>query len=88
MIKGKTESGFAYELPEDAFDDYELLEVLHKIDKGEAGYVVEMVDMLLGEEQKTKLKEHIRTEHGKVSASKMLEVVMEIFQKEKKGKNS
>lgn len=88
MIEGKTTSGFAYKLPDDAFDDYELLEALRKLDKGENGYIVEVVDMLLGEEQKEALKEHARKENGKVSASKLLEVVLEIFQKEKDGKNS
>lgn len=87
MIRGKTSSGFEYELEDDVFDDYELLEILRKIDKGESGCIVDMVDMLLGSKQKQCLKEHIRKENGKVSASKMLEEVMEIFQKEKEGKN-
>lgn len=87
MIRGKTTSGFEYELEDDAFDDYELLETLRKIDKGESGCIVDMVNMLLGVKQKQNLKEHIRKENGKVSASKMLEEVMEIFKKEEEGKN-
>lgn len=87
MARGKTSTGFEYELDDDVFDDYELLEVLRKIDKGESGYVVDMVDMIFKEEQKEALKEHIRKECGKVSASKLLKEVMEIFQSEKSGKN-
>lgn len=87
MVKGETSTGFAYELPEDAFDDYELLEVLRKIDKGESGYVVDMIDMLFSKEQITALKEHIRKENGKVSARALMQEVGEIFQNAKNGKN-
>lgn len=87
MVKGETSTGFAYELPEDAFDDYELLEVLRKIDKGESGYIVDMIDMLFSKEQITALKEHIRKENGKVSARALMQEVGEIFQNTKNGKN-
>ena len=87
MVKGETSTGFAYELPEDAFDDYEVLEVLRKIDKGESGYVVDMIDMLFSKEQITALKEHIRKENGKVSARALMQEVGEIFQNAKNGKN-
>ncbi len=87
MVKGETSTGFTYELPEDAFDDYELLEVLRKIDKGESGYIVDMIDMLFSKEQITALKEHIRKENGKVSARALMQEVGEIFQNAKNGKN-
>lgn len=87
MVKGETSTGFTYELPEDAFDDYELLEVLRKIDKGESGYIVDMIDMLFSKEQITALKEHIRKEDGKVSARALMQEVGEIFQNAKNGKN-
>lgn len=87
MITGKTSSGFEYELSDDAFDDYELLETLRKVDKGETGYIVDAIDMLFEEKQKDALKAHIRNNSGKVSATKLLGEVMEIFQNTKEGKN-
>ena len=87
MVTGKTSTGFIYELPDDAFDDYELLETLRKVDKGELDYIVDAIDMLFEEKQKDALKEHIRKENGKVSATKLLSEVMEIFQNTKEGKN-
>lgn len=87
MITGTTSSGFAFELEDDVLDDYELLEVLHKVDNGEESYVVEMVDMLLGYEQKNRLKEHIKNTNRRVSASKMMDEVAEIFNATQKGKN-
>lgn len=87
MITGKTTTGFEFELEDDVLDDYELLEVLHKVDNGEESYVVDMVDMLLGEEQKKRLKEHIKKTHKKVSATQMMAEIAEIFNATQKGKN-
>ena len=87
MISGKTNPGFAFELSEDVLDDYELLEVLCDVDAGEYGKVPEVVKLLLGEEQKNKLKEHIRKENGKVSANLMLSEVTDIFNSTKSLKN-
>ena len=87
MIKGKTSSGFEFQLRRADLDDYELLEVLHEIDKGNEGLIPEMIDRLLGKEQKNRLKEHIRSEAGKVSASRMMQEVSEIFKGCKEIKN-
>jgi len=86
-IKGVTESGFEFELDRDALDDYELLEALHELDKGDYGYITEVTDRLLGEEQKEKLKNHLRTDTGKVSASKMMKEIGDIFKASKEVKN-
>lgn len=87
MIKGKTSSGFEFELEEDILDDYELLETLQKIDEGETGHVTGMVIQLLGEEQKEALKNHVRSVSGRVSAKRLMEEVSEIFQSCNAGKN-
>lgn len=87
MKKGNTSTGFKYQLEESTFDDYELLEVLRQIDKGESGKIVDMVDIMFSEEQKEALKNHVREENGKVPASKLIKEVMEIFHNEKEGKN-
>ena len=52
MITGKTQSGFEFAVPDDAMDDYELLETLVGIDKGDFTLITDMTNMLLGEEQK------------------------------------
>lgn len=88
MIKGVTNSGFAFELDDDVVDNYEMLDALVKVDRGETTYIVDVVDSLLGEEQKEKLMEHIRNEKGRVSASGMIKETFEIFEKCKEIKNS
>lgn len=87
MLRGKTTSGFEFELEDEVLDDYELLESLRKVDEGDNGCLIKVVDQLLGEEQKKMLKEHVRTEKGRVSAKKLLEEVSEIFQSCNAGKN-
>lgn len=87
MLRGKTESGFEFEIDEDILDDYDFLEMLCKIDDGDVRLTIKMVDKLLGEEQKEKLKNHIKGKSEKVSAKKLLSEVMEIFNSTKEGKN-
>ena len=72
MFTGKTSSGFEFSLQDEVLDDYELLETLQ---------------MLLGPAQRDALKDHVRSENGRVSAQKMLAEVMEIFESKNKSKN-
>lgn len=89
MIKGMTESGFAYELEESVLDDYELLEDLCAIDKGENARIVAVTRKLLGDEQLSRLKEHLRdADTGRVPAKRMFEEFGEILSGVKAGKNS
>jgi hypothetical protein len=87
MLRGKTESGFMFEIDEEILDDYDFLELLCQIDEGDTSLTTKMVDTLLGKEQKEKLKDHVRTESGRVSAKRLLAEVMEIFNATKEGKN-
>ncbi len=88
MVRGITESGFEYELEDGVLDDYELLETLCAIDKGDYSNITTMVDTLLGTKQREALKAHLRAETGRVSAKAVLKEVMEIFRNTKQGKNS
>ena len=82
-MKGKTSSGFEYELDEAALDDYELLEDLCEMDAGNVAKMSSMLNRLIGTEQKERLKEH-----GRVPMSKMMIEIEEIFKNAKAGKNS
>lgn len=86
MIKGKTESGFEFEVEEEVTDDYEFLELLCKVDNGEVNLIPKVADELLGIEQKKALMEHLR-ENGRVSAKKMGEAIGEIMTSFGQGKN-
>ena len=88
MMHGKTSSGFEYELDEAALDDYELLEDLCELDEGNMAKTSSVLKRLIGAEQKERLKEHLRTETGRVPMSKMMAEIEEIFKNVKEGKNS
>ena len=87
MFTGKTSSGFEFSLQDEVLDDYELLETLQDIDDGDYGKTTKMVTMLLRPAQRDALKDHVRSENGRVSAQKMLAEVMEIFESKNKSKN-
>lgn len=88
MIKGKTQSGFEFELEEDVLNDYELLEALREIDKGDEGAIVDVMNIILSKDQLKALKEHLRNEKGRVGAIEMITEFAEIMKASKEGKNS
>ena len=80
MEKGKTKSGFEFEVDAGVFDDWEILEKLNEIDNGNSSLMVDVARQVLGQEQLDALKEHVREEHGKVSITAMGEALGEIFE--------
>ena len=88
MIKGTTKSGFKFEIEEEVFDDYELLEKLVDADNGDNMAIFQSIDMILDGTQKDQLKEHVRNEKGRVTASAMVKELMDIMEASNAGKNS
>ena len=79
MLKGKTSSGFAFSVDDEIRDDYDLMLAFVKIQNGEAVVLDEAVELLLGKEQKDKLREHCRGKSGRVLATKVIKEVEEII---------
>ena len=79
MLKGKTATGFAFKIEDEARDDMEMLENLTAISKGDVSLVPETIEMLLGKDQKKKLYDHCRGKTGRVSSRKVMEEVNSIF---------
>lgn len=79
MSKGKTKSGFSYTVSDDLGDDIELLEGLTRLDKGEVAVLPDVLRKILGEKQKEKLYEHLRTKDGRVPITSVSEELVEIF---------
>lgn len=68
FVKGKTTSGFAFSISEDALDDYELFEGLVALDKKDVSAIPDVLQRLLGDKQKAALMEHCRdSESGRIS---------------------
>jgi hypothetical protein len=80
MEKGKTTTGFEFTINPDVFDDWEMLEKLNAIDKGDTNLVVDVAREVLGIEQLDALKAHIKADKGKVSITDMMAALEEIFE--------
>ena len=78
MLKGTTESGFSYEIPDEALNDYELFELISEVD-GNPLLLPKLVNKLLGVEQKNNLLNHVRMEDGRAPLDKISQEVTEIF---------
>lgn len=87
MIKGKTKSGFSYELDKDRLNNYELLEAIEELEENPL-VLSRVVNLLLGKDQTKKLKDHIRNKDGIVPTEKISEEITEIFQNQGETKNS
>lgn len=87
MIKGTTDTGFAYEIEEERLYNYEFVETLEEVESNPIA-LVKAVKLLLGDEQTERLKDHVRSENGIVSTVKMTNELENIFLKQAETKNS
>lgn len=78
MIKGKTQSGFAYKLDESKLDDMEILEFLAEIDD-DMTKLPKLLELFLGKEQKQELYDFVKKSDGHVSITSTQKILMEIF---------
>ena len=81
MISGKTRTGFEYVIDDNVFDDYEILELMAKVKKNDPLAIFELIERLLGEEQKDRLKDHVRV-NGRVPMSAINDEIVDIFSNE------
>lgn len=87
MISGKTESGFKFQIDDQALNDMELIEELLKVDSGDITALPGVLKALLGEKQKKKLYDHVRTDAGRVPMDLLAKEVTDIFKASKTVKN-
>jgi len=94
MIKGTTESGFEFEIPENTLNNMEVIDLLRDVQKGEDGEIGEaemllalsgLVDFILGKQGKKKLYNHVRTEDGRVPIEAVMTEIMGVFAAAKAG---
>ena len=78
MLKGKTKSGFEFEIDEKVADDMELLEAIAEAETQTYKFP-QVLKKILGEEQKQKLYDHLRTKKGNVPIEKAINEFIEIM---------
>ena len=65
MVKGKTSTGFEFEIDEQKLDDMEFMDALAEVDENPLKFS-KVMKMMLGEEQRQRLYDHLRNEDGRV----------------------
>lgn len=78
MIKGKTKTGFEFELDTKTLDDYEVLELYESVAETGLG-AKKLLVRLIGEEGYNRLKEHCRKKDGTISARRIGYEMSDIF---------
>lgn len=78
MLKGKTKSGFKFQIDETIADDIELLEDIARADK-DVSVFPSVLEKILGEKQKAALYDHLRGENGRVSTRAAVDEFTEIM---------
>lgn len=79
MAKGKTKSGFKYSVDKATLNDAEFLEAFCKVRKGDNMEIFNMIETVLGKEQKASLYEHVRDKDGRVPLDVLTNEVSEIL---------
>lgn len=89
MMKGKTSTGFEYEVDEDVFDDMELIDALADVTSGRDSLQISAAVLkIFGTEQRKKLYDHLRNEHGRVPTEKIMDAITEIVESSEESKKS
>lgn len=86
MIKGTTSKGFRFNISKKTLDDWELLELVAEMEKGNVLSIIQFAKKLLGTNQYNQLKKYCKKD-GIVSTSLMQETLIEIFSNTNETKN-
>ena len=87
MIKGNTSTGFAFEVGEEVLDNMELVDLIAEGAENPVT-VSKIMKMVIGEEQRKRLYDHLRLDDGRVPTQAVGQALTEIFKAfGEKGKN-
>lgn len=78
MRKGKTESGFEFEINEKDLDDYRFMKMLADA-QDDVLVFTKVVTRLLGADQEQRLCKHLEDENGRVPTETLVNTVTEIM---------
>lgn len=86
-MKGKTKSGFEFDIDEKIFDDFDFIEAYagimntDAVDGTQITAAVDMIHLLFPKDEEDRLKAFVRDKKtGRVSTTKLFNVVQEIFE--------
>ena len=80
MKKGKTESGFKFEIVEKVLDDMELIDAMAASQGDDPTQISTVVVKIFGADQRKRLYDHVRTEDGRVPVTEVANIITEIIE--------
>lgn len=87
-MKAQLNDGYEVQVNENCLNDWGFLTMLRKIDKGDAGLIVDVAEKLLGgDEEVDKLAKHLEVD-GVTPADKMIDALTELMESVNELKNS
>lgn len=78
-MKGKTKSGFKFDIDKEVLEDYEFLDCWATAQYEDNNKIFQTITLLLGDQQKKELIEHCRNEKGRVPVTDVTNEVAEII---------
>ena len=78
MVKGTTASGFKFTVDQALLTDMEFVELAGEVQEN-GTLLPKLIKMILGDEQKKALYDHVRGEDGRVSVTAVADEIVEIF---------
>lgn len=87
MIKGKTKSGFEFEVDEETVNDMRVIDAMVEVENKNLGGVSKLISLILSPEQKAAFYKHIALENGRVPLDRATEEIFEILQYDGETKN-
>lgn len=81
IVKGTTRTGFVFFVDSACLEDAEFLETFADVQSGKDGLkAFELIRKSLGDDQKAKLYDHVRTEDGRVPVTALTDEISDIFE--------
>lgn len=91
MFKGKTKSGFEFEIDPNKLNDMRVVDAIVEMQSENEALVMtaltKLMNLVLGEKQKQRLYTHLQVEGGRVPIDKFNEELTEIITSMNEGKN-
>jgi hypothetical protein len=87
MIKGKTESGFEFEIDEQVVNDMRVIDAMVAAYDENLGGVSRLISLVLTPEQKKDFYAHLADEHGRVPLERASKEIFQILQYNGETKN-
>lgn len=88
ILKGKTESGFEYEIPKKRLKNYYLLRAASKVDKGDFEAAEKMLNLLFGKEQTEEFLNHLEEGDDYLDSEVLFADIKSIFENNNELKKS